>query len=124
MNQPRIRIACLAALVLVCLASLLTLSGRLRSVQAINFSRDKVQLPATPPATALRFFTPGYEVSNTTSAALVMMQAGCKCTDLVLVVDDTGSLGPAINNVKAGLATIIATATTASGGDLRMGVVS
>jgi len=35
-------------------------------------------------------------------------QRSCGCMDVVLVVDDTGSMGPAIANVKAGLASIIA----------------
>src|SRR5919108_3681359 len=51
-------------------------------------------------------------------------QAYCGCTDVVLVVDKTGSMGPAINNVKAGLDNIVGAALTASGGDLRMGLVS
>ena len=48
----------------------------------------------------------------------------CGCMDVVLVVDDTGSMGPAIANVKAGLGDIVTAAQTASGGDLRIGVVS
>jgi hypothetical protein len=48
----------------------------------------------------------------------------CGCMDVVLVIDDTGSMGPAIDNVKLGLADIVAAADTASGGDLQMGLVS
>src|SRR5947207_9765611 len=51
-------------------------------------------------------------------------QGTCGCMDVVLVVDDTGSMGGAIANVKAGLNNIITTAQTASGGDLRMGLVT
>jgi hypothetical protein len=48
----------------------------------------------------------------------------CGCMDVVLVIDDTGSMGPAIDNVKAGLGDIVTAADTASGGDLQMGLVS
>src|SRR5207249_2641187 len=51
-------------------------------------------------------------------------QASCGCMDVVLVVDDTGSMGGAINNVKVELPTIVSTALAASSGDLRMGLVS
>jgi hypothetical protein len=49
---------------------------------------------------------------------------GCGCMDVALVVDDTGSMGPAIDNVKAELPAIIATAQAASCGDLRIGLVT
>jgi hypothetical protein len=48
----------------------------------------------------------------------------CGCMDVVLVIDDTGSMFGAIENVKAGLGDIVAAADTASGGDLQMGLVS
>lgn len=48
----------------------------------------------------------------------------CGPIDLVIVLDDTGSMGGAINNVKAGLPTIIETANIASGGDLRLGYIT
>lgn len=44
--------------------------------------------------------------------------------DVALVVDDTGSMGGAIDNVKAALPTIVTIAQAASGGDLRMGLVT
>jgi hypothetical protein len=44
--------------------------------------------------------------------------------DVALVVDNTGSMGPAINDVKAELPGIIATAQAASCGDLRIGLVT
>jgi hypothetical protein len=44
--------------------------------------------------------------------------------DVVLVIDDTGSMGGAIDNVKAGLAEIIDAAECASDGDLQMGLVT
>jgi hypothetical protein len=44
--------------------------------------------------------------------------------DVALVIDDTGSMGGAISNVKAGLVSIISAARDASKGDLRMGLVS
>lgn len=48
----------------------------------------------------------------------------CGPMDIVFIVDDTGSMGGAIGNVKTGLATLITTAQTASGNDLRMGLVT
>jgi len=48
----------------------------------------------------------------------------CECIDLVFVIDDTGSMGGAINNVKAGLANILSLADTQSCSDLQGGVVS
>lgn len=48
----------------------------------------------------------------------------CGCMDVVLVMDDTGSMGPTIDTVKSGLGEILSTALAASGGDLRMGLVS
>jgi len=50
--------------------------------------------------------------------------AGCGCMDLALIVDDTGSMGGALDNVKAELPDIIATAQAASGGDLRIGLIT
>ncbi|MHC4446558.1 MAG: vWA domain-containing protein [Planctomycetota bacterium] len=48
----------------------------------------------------------------------------CGCMDVVLLVDDTGSMGGAIANVKMGLGAIVTAAQDASKNDLRMGVVS
>jgi hypothetical protein len=48
----------------------------------------------------------------------------CDCIDLVFVIDDTGSMGGAINNVKAGLASILGLADSQSCGDLQGGVLS
>lgn len=48
----------------------------------------------------------------------------CDCIDLVFVIDDTGSMGGAINNVIAGLGDILSLADSVSCGDLQGGVVS
>ena len=48
----------------------------------------------------------------------------CGCMDVALVIDNTGSMLGAINNVKAELPNIVAAAQAASGGDLRMGLVT
>lgn len=48
----------------------------------------------------------------------------CGCMDVALVIDDTGSMGLAIDNVKAGLASIITTAQAASGGDVQFALLS
>jgi uncharacterized protein YegL len=48
----------------------------------------------------------------------------CGCMDVIFVVDDTGSMGPAIDNVKLGLEDILDASIIASGGDLQLGVVT
>lgn len=48
----------------------------------------------------------------------------CGPIDLTIALDDTGSMGGAISNIIAELPTIISTATTASGGDLRAGYMT
>ena len=53
-----------------------------------------------------------------------LAQPTCGCLDIALVIDDTGSMGPAIANVKTGLNAIISMAQAASGGDLHMSLVS
>jgi hypothetical protein len=50
--------------------------------------------------------------------------SSCGCMDIVFVQDTTGSMGPPINNVKAGLANIVNAAVVASGGDVRFGLVT
>ena len=48
----------------------------------------------------------------------------CGCMDVVLAVDVTGSMFGAIDNVLSELPNIITQANTASGGDLRLGLVT
>jgi hypothetical protein len=48
----------------------------------------------------------------------------CGPMDVTFAVDDTASMGPAINNVKSELPNIISTANSASGGDLRLGLMT
>ena len=50
--------------------------------------------------------------------------AGCGCMDVAFVVDDTGSMGGALGNIQDELPTIITNALNASGGKLRMGLVT
>jgi subtilisin-like proprotein convertase family protein len=50
--------------------------------------------------------------------------APCGCMDVVLAVDVTGSMFGAIDNVIAEVPNIISAANTASGGDLRLGLVT
>jgi hypothetical protein len=131
MNQSRNRITRLAvlSLMLIGITGLFTLSGSPKSAQAINLFRTKLsnpiadQLMRLVAPNATNFLNAGALPVPGLSAA-AQGQASCNCTDIVLVVDDTGSMEPAINNVKAGLASIIATANTASGMDLRMGLVT
>lgn len=63
----------------------------------------------------------GGGLSNT---AIAQTAGVCGPMDLVFVVDDTGSMGGAIANIKADLATIIADANVASGGDLNLALTS
>ena len=62
--------------------------------------------------------------SHNTVAPLSVEWGACGPIDLVIVLDDTGSMAGAINNIKAELPNIIATAYNASGGDLRMGYIT
>ena len=48
----------------------------------------------------------------------------CGPMDVVLVIDDTGSMGGAIGNVKTGIASIVSQVILASGGDFQLGLVS
>ncbi len=50
--------------------------------------------------------------------------AGCGCMDLVLVVDDTGSMGGAIGDVQTQLVQVVNVAEYVSGGDLRIGLIT
>ena len=63
-------------------------------------------------------------IPTTTVAPLAVEWGQCGPIDLVIVLDDTGSMGGAIDNIKAELPNIITTANTASGGDLRMGYIT
>ncbi|MDI6885189.1 MAG: VWA domain-containing protein [archaeon] len=63
-------------------------------------------------------------IHTTTVAPLAVEWGQCGPIDLVIVLDDTGSMGGAINSIKAELPNIIATANNASGGDLRMGYIT
>lgn len=59
------------------------------------------------------------------SRAQISVDPGiCGPIDLAIVLDNTGSMGGAINNIKLELPNIIATANTASGGDLRVGFIT
>ncbi len=59
------------------------------------------------------------------SAPTVAVEEGvCGPMDVVFVVDDTGSMGDAITNIQAGIASIAADVVTASGGDYQMGLVT
>lgn len=64
-------------------------------------------------------------VSSTIPASTAQVAPGaCGPIDLTIALDDTGSMGGAINNIKAELPTIISTANTASGNDLRVGYLT
>jgi hypothetical protein len=50
--------------------------------------------------------------------------AQCGCMDVALVIDDSGSMGGAINSVKSELPAIVSAALSASGGNVRFGLVT
>jgi uncharacterized protein YegL len=82
-----------------------------------GLSRAQVeQQPAGPFGKQTNFF---YQPRIYPTAA-----APCTCIDLVFIIDDTGSMGGAINNVKLGLVDILNTANAASCGDLRVGLIT
>ena len=58
------------------------------------------------------------------SSAFAQAAPFCGAMDVVFIVDDTGSMGGAIANVKAGIASIAADVVAASGGDYQMGLVT
>lgn len=61
--------------------------------------------------------------SSQTFGDLFRGDGECPCIDLVLVIDDTGSMGGAIDNVKAGIVDIINLAETTCG-DVQAGLVT
>lgn len=67
--------------------------------------------------------TPGPGYSDYTFPTLGPDTGDCSCIDIVFVIDDTGSMGGAINNVKAGILDILALADTTCG-DVQCGVIS
>ena len=63
-------------------------------------------------------------IHTTTVAPLAVEWGQCGPIDLVIVLDDTASMAGAIDNIKAELPNVIATANNASGGDLRVGYIT
>src|SRR5215204_6016732 len=59
-----------------------------------------------------------------TSTAGGQARGSCSPLDLAFVVDNTGSMGPAIDNVRRGLGNIVDEANTVSGGNVRYSVVT
>lgn len=57
-------------------------------------------------------------------ATPVLSRALCGPMDIAIVLDNTSSMGGAIDNVKAALPTIISDAKNASDGDLRLGYIT
>lgn len=144
MNCSKIRVMCMAGifLALIGFVSLLTPSSAassfgsfnwirparaveaLRGLAPANFFRHPTDLPVNSSPDAV-VFSATTNLPNTT--ALVAMQQGCKCADIVLVIDSTGSMSGAIANVDAGMVTNIIPAAQAASpgpGALRMGVVT
>jgi Mg-chelatase subunit ChlD len=67
---------------------------------------------------------PAARAARIAAASPTVVPGSCAPLDLVLVIDDTGSMGPAITSVKDGLAQIIETALVVSSNDLRLGLVA
>src|SRR5262249_57392772 len=141
MNYQRNRVPHLAvlSLMLIGIASLIAFSDWPHRVQAIKLLRDNALVRGAE--TLLAHPAPNQSLglvngaSNTTvlpiatdlsnAHAFLALQQGCKCADVVLVIDDTQSMTSAINgNLKPGINAIVPAARNASGNDLRMGVVT
>ncbi len=56
--------------------------------------------------------------------AMPRAMGSCGCMDVAFVVDDTGSMGGALENVQTALPSIIAAVVAASGGNLHLGLVT
>ena len=96
------------------LALLMTLVMTVAVATAINPQPDYVDVAADVASLP----SSGDKVSASVASG------ACGPIDLVIALDDTGSMGGAINNIKAELPTIISTAMTASGGDLKVGYIT
>src|SRR5215475_956668 len=101
MNHPRNRVTRLAvlSLMLIGIAVLFTLSGWPKSAKAINLFRSRLSHPI--PDQLMRSVAPNATSFPITTgipnaSAFAVMQQGCKCADIVLVIDDTGSMQNAI----------------------------
>jgi hypothetical protein len=66
----------------------------------------------------------GASTGTTTSNARAAPGPFCGPMDVTIALDDTGSMGGAISNIIAALPSIVANATAASGGDLRLGYIT
>ena len=65
------------------------------------------------------------DYSNTQSGGLhIAADSACGPIDLAFVIDTTGSMGGALDNVDAELAGLLSAVDTASGGDYRLGLVT
>lgn len=105
-------LALLLTLVLVAASAITLISGSGVSVEDSSPNEYSVDITSAPTV----FSTEGVRAS--------VAYGVCGPIDLVIVLDDTGSMWGAIGNIKAELPNIIATANTASGGDLRMGYIT
>ena len=86
----------------------------LLALPVLAFAAGPNQLPANYQDITLPDFVPA-ETAGRDS---------CECIDLVFIIDSTASMGGAINNVKLGLADILALADSIACGDLQGGVLA
>ncbi|MBM7773406.1 hypothetical protein JOD54_003610 [Actinokineospora baliensis] len=89
-------------------------TGRRRTLIAATAAMVAAVLPALP-ATA----EPAVAKAVPPPAA-----SPCGPMDVTFVIDDTGSMGAAIANIKTGINSIISDVSTLSGGDFKLGLVS
>lgn len=83
---------------------------------------NMIQLPRKLPLlAAMGCLTVGLGFSHATVA---VEEGVCGPMDVVFAVDDTGSMGGAITNIQAGIASIVADVVTASGGNYQLGLVT
>jgi len=85
-----------------------------------------MQLPARarPPILATILAILAFGPLLTPSRPAAAQTKVCGPMDVAFIIDDTGSMGGAINNVKAGLAAILGDIATASAGDYRLSLVT
>jgi hypothetical protein len=66
----------------------------------------------------------GTVTSNPATAAPTPAPSRCGPLDVAFVLDDTGSMGGTIANIKTGINSIVNDVVTASGGDYQFGLVT
>lgn len=79
---------------------------------------------STPTNTATATATFTATSTATATATSVVLPGSCVPADVVFIIDDTGSMGGAINNVESEAANLISAINSASNGDMKLGLVT